>query len=497
MSLWQKYKNFIRGVSVNRIGKTGVVLTTAVVITFFVFEAAQTVGLIRNAYLGLLTYLAFPVLFIVGLILIPIGWAKLKKETGKSTQELLNQQFEPDELKPGLLGSSIVRTIAVFTLLNVVILTTASLRMLHFMDSAYFCGTACHTVMNPEWMTYQRSPHARVPCVECHVGEGVNALIKSKLNGVRQMYLAAFRIYNTPIPTPVHQLRPARETCEHCHWPEKFYGQRLKTIISYAMDSLSTPRYTTLNIKIDAGGPGHPPGAHWHVGAKNQVIYTSEDDKRLTMIEVSARQADGSTHVYRNRRFNRPTGESKPRVMDCVDCHNRATHIYQEAEAVVDESIRRGLLDPALPFIKKEALGALSANYPSQEAAQKGIADRLYNTYKRRYTEAAQKHSDALTQAVTVLQEAYATYIHPQMKITWGTYPSHIGHKRRLGCFRCHNADMIDEKGISIAHDCTLCHSILAMESPERFEFLSEPNKGMREAQMHQYLREEFFKSKF
>lgn len=497
MSIWRKYKNFIRGVSVNRIGKAGVVLTTAVVITFIIFEAAQTVGLIRNAYLGLITYLAFPMLFIVGLILIPVGWAKLKKETGKSTRELLNQRFEPDEVRPGPLGSSIVRTIAIFTLLNILILTTASLRMLHFMDSAYFCGTACHTVMNPEWVTYQKSPHARVPCVECHVGEGVNALIKSKLNGVRQMYLSALGLYNTPIPTPVHQLRPARETCERCHWPEKFYGQRLKTIINYAMDSLSTPRYTTLNIKIDAGGPGHPPGSHWHVGANNHVTYTSEDDKRKKIIQVSVRQADGSVRVYRNRRITRPVGESKPRIMDCIDCHNRATHIYEEAETVVDELIRRGLLDPTLPYIKKEALSALSANYPTQEAAQKGIADRLYNIYKRRYPEADQKQSDALTQAVTVLQEAYATYIHPQMKITWGTYPSHIGHARSLGCFRCHNADMVDERGMSTRHDCTMCHSILAMESPDRFEFLGEPEEGGRAGQMHQYLREEFFKSKF
>ncbi len=497
MNFWQIYKNFVRGVSVNRVGKIGVILTTAVVVTFVIFETAQTFGLIRNAYLGLITYLAFPVLFIVGLILIPIGWAKYKKQTGKSTHELLNQRFDADAVQPGLLGSPLVRTIVVFTILNVIILTAASVRMLHFMDSAHFCGTACHTVMNPEWVTYRKSPHARVPCVECHVGEGVNALIKSKLNGVRQMYLAALGIYNTPIPTPVHQLRPARETCEHCHWPEKFYGQRLKTTFSYAMDSLSTPRYTTLNVKIDAGGPGHQPGAHWHIGEANQVTYTSEDDKRLTMIEVHARQADGSIRSYRNRRYDRSANASKPSVMDCIDCHNRATHIYKEAETVVDESIRLGLLDRNLPFIKKEALGALLANYPTQEAAQKGIADRLYNTYKRRFPDAVLKHSAALTQAVTVLQEAYGTYIHPQMKITWGTYPSHIGHRRGLGCFRCHNADMIDPNGASIRHDCTMCHSILAMDSPGRFEFLSEPEQGTPAAQMHQYLREEFLKSKY
>jgi hypothetical protein len=496
--MWQKYKNFIRGVAVHPIGKLGVILVTAVFFTFVIFETAQTVGLIRNAYLGLITYLAFPVIFVIGLLLIPIGWAKYRRQTGKSTRELLSQQFNPEEVKPSLFGSSLVRTVAALTLLNVIILSVASLRMLHFMDSAHFCGTACHTVMNPEWVTYQQSPHARVKCVECHVGEGVDALVKSKLNGIRQMYLAALHIYHQPIPTPVHQLRPARETCEHCHWPEKFYGQRLKTNVSYAMDSTSTPIYTTLNLKIDAGGAGHLPGAHWHVGEAAQVTYTSVDDKRLTMIEVCSQQADGSTKTFRNQRINQSTaGESKARVMDCIDCHNRATHIYKDAETVVDEQIRLGYLDQRLPYIKRQALAALQASYPTQEATQKGIADEMFNFYKRNFPDAALKQSGALAQAVNRLQQESATYIHPQMKIIWGTYPSHIGHKRDLGCFRCHNADMTDERGESIRHDCTMCHSILAMDSPTRFEFLTEPAENVRAAQMNLYLRDEFLKTKY
>jgi len=492
-----KYKNFIRGVSVNRVGKLGVILTTTVFITFLIFETAQTFGLIRNAYLGLITYLVFPVLFIIGLLLIPIGWAQVKKQSGKNTGELLNQQFDTKEIEPGFLGSTLIRTIIAFTLLNVVILSAASLRMLHFMDSSTFCGTACHTVMNPEWVTYQQSPHARVKCVECHVGEGVDALIKSKLNGIRQMVLAALSIYHRPIPTPVHQLRPARETCEHCHWPEKFFGQRLKTSISYALDSLSTPQYTTLNIKIDAGGSGHQPGAHWHVGNDNQVSYTSLEDKRLTMIEVQSRHADGSTRIFRNRRFNGQDNETKPRVMDCIDCHNRATHIYKNAEDVIDEQIRLGKLDRRLPYIKKEALAALLTSYPTLDAAEKGIFNRMANVYKRQFPEAALKQTGALAQAVTQLQEASLTYIHPQMNIVWGSYPSHIGHQRELGCFRCHNADLIDENNQSIRHDCTMCHSILAMESPSRFEYLTEPFEGVRAEPMYRYLRDEFLQTKY
>lgn len=496
--MFQKYKNFVRGVAVNKVGKTGVVITTTVFITFLIFEFAHTVGLIRNAYVGLITYLAFPVLFIIGLILIPIGWQKYKKQTGKSTGELLSTQFDSTDIETKFFGARLLRTIAILTVVNIIILSTGSIRMLHFMDSSHFCGTACHAVMNPEWVTYQKSPHARVNCVECHVGEGVDALVASKLNGVRQMYLAALGLYNRPIPTPVHTLRPARETCEHCHWPEKFYGQRLETHTSYLMDSLSTPVYTTLNVKIDAGGSGHQKGAHWHVNPLNKVSYTSVDDKRLRMATVTAFQADGSQKKFKNNKLAgfEKAGEEE-RVMDCVDCHNRATHIYKGAEEIIDDYLSTGIFDRDIPFIKKEALVALTNSYSSQNAAEQGIANQIYNFYKRQYPDIAISKSSQLDTIVQALQEAYATYRHHHMKIEWGTYQSHIGHKKELGCFRCHNANMISETGEMIAHDCTLCHSILALESKEPYQYLEEAEPNAPDKKMHEYLRSEFFQTKY
>ncbi|MBN1480367.1 NapC/NirT family cytochrome c [candidate division KSB1 bacterium] len=495
-----KYKNFIRGLSVNNIGKTGVIIVTTVFITFLIFEVAHTLGLIRNAYLGLITYLAFPLLFVVGLILIPIGWRIYQKEQGKSTRELLNEQFEASDIQTKFAGSRLFRTIVALTVLNVIILSIAGARMLHFMDSAYFCGTACHTVMNPEWVTYQQSPHARVPCIECHVGEGVDALIASKLNGVRQMYLAAFNLYHRPIPTPVHTLRPARETCEHCHWPEKFYGQRLQRHVRYAMDSLSTPCYTTLNIKIDAGGPGRENGAHWHVSQTNQVAYTSVDDKRERLVLLKARQADGSIKTYFNKsllEFEKAAKGEDERIMDCVDCHNRATHIYRDAEDIVDEFIRRGELDRGLPFLKEQALAALTAGYRSPEAAQNGIRNQIVNFYQQHYPSVAIEKSRELDRVVEILQNTHATNRHYHMRIEWGTYPSHVGHKKKLGCFRCHNADFKSENGEVIKHNCTMCHSILALDSAEPYQFLEQAKEDAPDRPMHEYLQKEFLESIF
>jgi hypothetical protein len=471
-----------------------------VFLTFIIFEVADTLGLIGNAYLGLITYLAFPLLFIVGLILIPIGWNKYAKQRGKSTRELLNEQFEESDTKTSFTGSRLFRTIIALTILNVAILTIAGVRMLHFMDSAHFCGTACHKVMNPEWVTYQQSPHARVKCVECHVGEGLDALIASKLNGVRQMYLAALSLYNHPIPTPVHTLRPARETCERCHWPEKFYGQRLVTHVRYAFDSTSTPTYTTLNIKIDAGGAGHENGAHWHVNELNQVTYTSVDDKRLRMVNVTARRADGKAKVFQNKNladFEVSAKGKDERTMDCVDCHNRATHIYKNPEDIVDEFIRLGEEERAVPYMKQQALAAITKGYASDQAAQRGIANQIHNYYRRYYPELSVAKSEQLEHVVDILQSAYATHRHHHMRIEWDTYTSHVGHDKNLGCFRCHNDDMKTDAGETIRHNCTMCHSILAFDSAEPYRFLREAGVNAPDRKMHEYLQREFFKNRY
>ena len=281
----QTYLDFIRAVSLDRLGRIGVVLTTTAFISFVVFQLAMLAGIVTNAYVGLIIYLLFPVLFVLGLVIIPIAWYRQKKRTGLGTAELLEQRFGTDGVQGDIAGSKVFRTVAVLTLTNIVILGAASIKMLHFMDSARFCGTACHQVMSPEWTTYQASPHARVACVDCHVGEGVGALVNSKLNGAWQMISSAFNLYDRPIPTPVHQLRPARETCEKCHWPDKFYGSRLQTRVSYANDEESTPTYTTLNLKIDPGAAGTT-GVHWHVNPDNEVRYASVDDEREEMIWV-------------------------------------------------------------------------------------------------------------------------------------------------------------------------------------------------------------------
>ena len=491
-----KYLNFLYGLSCNRIGKVGIALTTGAFLTFIAIEIPRWLGILTNTYIGLLTYLILPTLFVLGLLLIPIAWSRYRRESGKTTRELLEARFQRDDVEPRLLGARLVLTVVGLSLVNVLFLGIVSARALVFMDDPVFCGTACHSVMHPEWITYQDSPHARVACVECHVGEGTEAMVASKLNGAYQMLSVALDLYERPIPTPVHQLRPARETCEKCHWPDQFYGQRLERIIRYAADEASTPRYTTLSLKVDTGTRAGVAGIHWHVAEANEVRYASVADGREEMLWVEARRPDGSYERFENRRLRGDGGASDAvRVMDCVDCHNRATHVYEDPAEAIDERLSTGAIDRRLPFIKREGLRALTRRYPSAEVAGAQIAEHVDRFYGRLDPVAAGRRAAAVDEAARVLREIYDRNVHHGMNVTWGAYPDHLGHKGTAGCLRCHNPDLVSDRGRHISQDCTLCHSIIAYGSDTPFEFLKQVTEGDGEAEMHRYLRQEFLRS--
>ena len=453
-------------------------------------------GIVTSSYAGLVTYLLFPALFLLGLTLIPLGWIRLKKQTGKTTSELLQANFGSTNTEGSFLGSKLVRTIGIMSVINVLFLIVMSSQMFTFMDEPEFCGKACHSVMNPEWVTYQQSPHSRVACVQCHVGEGAGALIDSKLNGIWQMISVTFDLLERPIPTPVHQLRPARETCEKCHWPEKFYGTRLETHARYQNDSASTLLYTTLNLKIDAGSASSRGGIHWHVAKENEVRYVSIDDEREQILWAEVRRSDGTYHRYSSKdKFASENRVSSVRTVDCVDCHNRATHVYEDPERAIDYRIRRGILDRSLPFLKREALHAITGGYPDKQAALDGISNHMHGYYQRNHPEAGANKSMLVDSTVTVLQAVYTRNVHPEMNIDWGTYSSHIGHVGDGGCFRCHNSRMVDDNGGAISSDCALCHSMLANGHADPFKFLQPADTTDIDFHMHHYLQNEFLQS--
>jgi hypothetical protein len=491
----KRFQLFIRGIMTNWTGTVGVALATSSFLLFVFFELLQIAGILTNSYVGLISYMALPALFLFGLVLVPLGWWQFRRATGRSTSELLTQRFPDDMTKAKRLGSSLMGTIALLTVVNILFLGIGGARMLHFMDSPKFCGTACHSVMEPEWVAYQNSPHAHVRCVDCHVGEGSHALLDAKLNGLWQVVSATFDLYERPIPTPVHQLRPARETCEKCHWPDKFFGDRIKSFQTFRFDQESTPRFTTLALKVGSGADDSHGTIHWHIAEANEVRYQAVDEKRLAMEWVEIKRGD-EFHRYTNQKAGKHSVDEmevpEPRSMDCVDCHNRATHIYKDPEVALDNSLAAGRISRDLPFAKKVGLGALLGRYgTTKDDAVRGIENEVRGHYMRQEHDAPVNLQD-VDLMVAELQLIYSNNNFPGMNVGWNTYPSHLGHKNDVGCFRCHIPDMVDETGQTIPYDCTLCHSILAMDSATEFQFLLPAADKDADRVLHEYLRREF-----
>jgi len=356
-----------------------------------------------------------------------------------------------------------------FTIVFIMMSVIGSYQAYEFTDSVQFCGQLCHSVMNPEFTAYQLSPHARVACVDCHVGAGASWYVRSKLSGARQVIAVTFNTFPRPIPTPVHNLRPAPETCEECHWPRRFYGAQLKVFTHYAEDEKNTPRQIRMLLKTGGGDPstGSPSGIHWHMNISNEITYIATDEKRQVIPYIRAKDMQGRITEYMAKDAPltpQQIAKMPKRRMDCVDCHNRPTHIYVPPDRAVDDSLFAGRLDAYLPFLKQQAVTVLTNTYPTTEAAMEGIATDLHKFYLTKYPDIDKNNQSGIRSAIAEVQRIYRSTTFPEMKLDWKTHPNNIGHFYFTGCFRCHDGQHVSSDGRAIRKDCDICHSILEQQ---------------------------------
>lgn len=460
-------KNQFAKVSRNPISLLGVVVTTISAIIFLTLFAIELVGYSGGPYVGIMVFLVVPAFFVGGLLLIPFGmWrarrkARLAAEAG---EEPAPEDFPVIDLN--LVGvRKTVLLFVVLTVINVVIIATATYKGVEVMGSTKFCGAACHSVMTPEYTSYQRSPHARVKCVECHIGSGASWFVKSKLSGSWQLVSVVFKLYERPIPTPVHDLRPARETCEQCHWPTKFVGDRLKVITKFDEDEQNTEKKTALLVHVGGTMGSTSRGIHWHVDPGVRVSYVS-DEKRETIGDVDLILPDGTHRVYKASTAL-ATPAKAVRNMECVDCHNRPSHIYRLPDEEVNAALLDGRIDRTLPFIRREAVKALEATYATREEASEKIRQAVQGFYSASYPDLAKTKAQSIAAAVKSAQGIYNSNVWPSMRIAWGAYPSFLGHTVATGCFRCHDDEHKTADGRVISQDCALCHSVLAEDEAD------------------------------
>jgi hypothetical protein len=336
------------------------------------------------------------------------------------------------------------------------------------MDSNQFCGLTCHKVMAPEYTAFLDSPHSRVGCVQCHIGPGAGWFVKAKLSGVRQLVAVARESYSRPIPSPVHDLRPARDTCEQCHWPQKFVGDKFLVRTKYADDEKNTPSTTVLVLKVGGRTGSGSVGIHGrHLDQEERISYVSTDGRRELIPKVTYRDDDGKLVDFVSEDVKATPADlarGETRNMDCLDCHNRPSHTFELPERAVDRAINERRVSRELPFVKKKAIELLRREYPDRATAEKQIADGLIDFYRTGYPEVFRQRRAAVEAASVAVKGIYLRNVFPSMKVTWGTHPNHIGHEDFLGCFRCHDESHKASDGRTITQDCSACHTILAQD---------------------------------
>jgi hypothetical protein len=428
-----------------------------------------------NTNLGLFIYVILPGFLILGLLLIPIGMIRERSRIRKSGHEGSGKFPYIDLNDPRHRNAFVIFTIT--TIIVLFLSTMGSFEAYHITESVEFCGTLCHQVMQPEHTAYQNSPHANVLCVECHVGSGASWYVKSKLSGLHQVYATLTNTYPRPIETPLHDLRPARETCEKCHWPQKFYSRTLVTNKYFLTDSVNSEWDIALEMKIgpEYSGLGLREGIHWHINPAINIEYISDNDKRENITYVKyTNKTTGEVTIYRNDAdpvSDSLIAASEKRTMDCIDCHNRPSHNYNSPPVYFNKAMLTGAVSRNIPFIKKVAMDILRDKFRTSDTAMIVINNGITDYYKTNYPDFYSKNKDIIDNSIAAIEKGYNLNTFPAMKVAYDVYPEHIGHLETNGCFRCHNDTFKSDNGHVISRDCNLCHTIVGQGNPANMEY--------------------------
>ena len=432
----------------------GTLLATVAGCAWLLALPNQVRGHATNPYIGILLFVILPIVFVLGLVLMPIGvW--------------LSRHAVREGLKQIPTRKASLQRLAVFlglaTLINVVIMSHLTYGAVTYMEGPQFCGQSCH-VMKPEYTAYQRSPHARVLCVECHVSPGAQGWVESKMAGTRQLMDVIFGTYSRPIPSAMdtNRLVPASETCEKCHWPEHFGGAKLRVIPEYGDDEKNTSSQTVLTMMVGGGGVRGIHGAHFGRGVS--IRYASTDSTRQTIPWVEYKNTD--ENAIRTYSVEGVTADSAGKLphyeMQCVDCHNRPAHIFELPERAMNRAMALGKIPVSLPYIKKKGVEVLRTEYATSEEAARKIPGAIREYYSQTQSTLNQPRSADVELASNAILAIYNENVFPDLKVTWGTYKNNLGHTDFPGCFRCHDEahNTADKK--SITQDCGTCHEIVA-----------------------------------
>jgi hypothetical protein len=438
------------------ISMVGVALVTLAGFSWLFALPADLRGHVENPYIGLLVFVAIPVIFFAGLILIPIGILLAKRRVTRRLETL------PD--RPAAWRRAGI-FFGVMTVANVVIGSQLTYRSVEHMETVQFCGQTCH-VMKPEFMAHQVGAHQQVGCAGCHVAPGATGWLQSKMAGTRQLMAVTFNSFDRPIESAIesNRLVSSAATCEQCHDRELFIGPRLRVGTGYKDDEANTPTRTVLMMRVGGGRRGGIHGAH--IGPGVHIRYAAQDKKRQTIPWVEYRNSEtGVTETYLAAGAKPDAANAFPVFeMQCVDCHNRPAHTFEAPDRAVDVAIASGQIAADLPYIKKTGVALIKAVSGSDEEAARKIPGGLADFYQQKYPGVAGQRVADIQAAGQRLLGVYRRNVFPDLKVTWGTYPNNLGHADDPGCFRCHDERHAAADKKTITQDCSSCHQALAVE---------------------------------
>jgi hypothetical protein len=441
----------------------GGALIGAGVFAFLILLVIDLTSGTENPYRALVTFIAVPAVITVGALLFLLAIRiQVVRARRRGENVRFNLRIEPSDPR-------YMRSLWLFLgLLAVLVLLVgfSSFKAYEATDSVAFCGESCHVVMEPQAVTYQNSPHARVTCAECHIGPGASFWVRSKIDGLRQVWRTVTNSFDRPIETPIANLRPAQETCEQCHWPDQFYGQQLVNRTYFRTDEANSPWSISLLINVGGGNPrtGTLEGIHWHMVTGNTIEYIATDRERQDIPWVRVTDLDGNVTVYADPESQ--VGPESPdvevRTFDCIDCHNRPSHHFLPPATAMNLEMSRGSISPSLPFVRKTGLELLNAQYETREEANAAIVAGLDEFYRTQYPDRYDALKPSIDQAAQTLLAIYNDNFFPEMKTDYRVRINDVSHFVNEGCFRCHGTELQSQSGETITDSCDSCHAIVA-----------------------------------
>ena len=334
-----------------------------------------------------------------------------------------------------------------------------------YTQSDAFCGQTCHSSMAPQNAAHLAGSHADTPCVGCHVGKGLSGHLRAKVRGIEHVVSQLSGNYARPIRVTDTQQRVPDDRCLTCHSLSKIPEARQLQVPRYLYDRANSAWQVSLTLHIGAYRTRPDPvrGIMWHMAEPGRVRFATPDPTTQTIPWVQVLRTDGSTTTYvaRATSLSPIALEQLPRrSMTCADCHNRIGHDLPHPDAVLDRALFNGQLATSLRSVKRRVGQAVAEQPAARHEALDLLQDALAQPDQNPDAPTAKFSRSNANLALVLARNLVATAVYPHLGVEFATYPSHVGHRFSLGCFRCHDGAHFDAAGKAIANDCaTTCHT--------------------------------------